>query len=1536
MRNVCTVYPYIQNKEGKMVVSNLFQDLMNLTKDRNITKNIYKDSYDEKLLKEKAHLIEYDDLGELTLKSALAISDINIEEEKLLEFLNNKHRNKNIEYNTAVAKLLDFNNNSEYKTDYMATIVLNESSKYDLVIVPKTDVAIDQLYNEVLNSSLQNRIIYRLAEAGVSVEFLEKAPYNGRYSTKNATKTAEGLYALISILKGEKIDPVLAEETGHFLLGALKDNPLAKRLEALMTDEVQRQVLGDQYTEKVLGNNPARETAGVLIGEALLNNETNIPTTGIRNVINRIIDFFKKTFATITRDTVTIDIMEAKQIASSIAEDFLYRDFTGTVENALDTIETLFDKELTEVDKILNGVTLNLRRLKEETKNANSKIAKAAEDLYDFAEQARTLDLGLFNNNFSIQNMIALLLKMEHLCSYDVAMQLSKVKTKKGNVKDIVSNAYQLREVRQYLNTFMGVLNLISRGIDNRNIKVTDADMSIRMTNARGEEIRVNLNQVIRQATSIANDLLITLQKKENIHFLNFLASIYGDYYVERAARVVLTGKRVKGEIPVDPEQLKKVGPIRRYLLTHIKRVKDQKIPIEDMMKYLDRDCTFLDQWLWSNNKNTDIIISIADKGIRDAGRFASQLTQKDLEKILELEKEYNKLRNDKKVSPMSAYYERYELREDLSDDYTSNYIDKRNWGEWSRDYKEWKAEMQELFLKEFPDAAQDSDIVKGAKFEAWFKPLRKEWNKQHSEWIEDPRNPLEVILAPKLSLYKNHNYDLLTEEDKVFLEKIKTLKMSIDSKLYRAGVLHYRAPQFKGTFINLVRNNMNDFSAIKSVGKAFYTKIHDTFCHSCTDEDFGSEFTYNSESDMLYKNAIQFESDQINRLQLYGIRSLSNPKEMSTDIFGSLLAYSNMANNYFATQQIVDSLEVGKEVLLLRQDQSYTPENKRNSKDHTRAFNTYCKLLDNKVYKNNNGTFKTPLKVISRKTGRFLGRLGSTIYMGGNVSGAIVSAGTGTIEMFKEAISGEFYDLKDFTKGALEYCKYATQNIAEIGRQIKTNKVDLYIRHFDADSRNANIFQNYHSQKHRVAEFVMNSLYLPYAIGEHYMSAVPFISIGLKTILYKATKNSAGDIVIEKTNLWDAYTVNKDKTNIEVIGDLLKDKKNIEEYKMLQSIIKKVSKYSTSKILIDKTEAIEKQKKHNEKVKEDRKKGIYDNDFDNTSIVDINDLGITQEELEYLKTYNFETDITSIINDLYEKRDSFLWDTSPGSADEANYQNICREISNKMHGIYNFIDKSNFQHTLLGEIMFTMRGYFLGMMDRRFLNDRFNVSTKKDDSGNIIDNLIVVLDGLTSLEAFNTALLATFSPIIAGSYVKKRMMNAGYSEHQYKNMRRFNMDYTFILLLYLIKTLTAQSENIDDDDDEEDNLLLGIAYYLSSRWLREQIAFNSVKGIRDEISTFGNFDPVALSIVGDMLSITSGLIGQQFVQSYDFKIPYDEMQKNYTKYYYNRKSTHYTYGDSKAILKLKKFIPYYRLKYTFSSPYEAAASFDYAKKLKR
>ena len=180
-------------------------------------------------------------------------------------------------------------------------------------------------------------------------------------------------------------------------------------------------------------------------------------------------------------------------------------------------------------------------------------------------------------------------------------------------------------------------------------------------------------------------------------------------------------------------------------------------------------------------------------------------------------------------------------------------------------------------------------------------------------------------------------------------------------------------------------------------------------------------------------------------------------------------------------------------------------------------------------------------------------------------------------------------------------------------------------------------------------------------------------------------------------------------------------------------------------------------------------------------------------------------------------------------------------------------------------------------------------------------------------------------------------MLQAGFSMHQYRNMRRNFGDFAFIAMLMIIKSFTAKQSGGDDEDEEESNdTITGLAYYFSSRLLREQSAFNTVKGIKDEAPSLLDIEPIGVSVLGDIWDLTYGFVGQQFVDPAPYRLEGDEKPENYTDFYYNsRKKGLYDYGDSKAERKFYRMLPYYRSIYVFENPYDAAAAFDYGKRIK-
>ena len=197
-----------------------------------------------------------DDRDEPTITSLLKNTNlqkaIDRAETKLLDTLNRRigglRRNStetamyprtNQNYRMLTNRAIDFNNNSEYKDDYVAIVkpIYNTEdgdNYWSIRVVPKNKQYAIEAANMAYNESLNAKLIDILASYGVSVGALtdleERLGVNGVTDFQKAKAVGEGLVELICIAKGEKGQAVLPEEFAHFILEAMANSPLAIRL----------------------------------------------------------------------------------------------------------------------------------------------------------------------------------------------------------------------------------------------------------------------------------------------------------------------------------------------------------------------------------------------------------------------------------------------------------------------------------------------------------------------------------------------------------------------------------------------------------------------------------------------------------------------------------------------------------------------------------------------------------------------------------------------------------------------------------------------------------------------------------------------------------------------------------------------------------------------------------------------------------------------------------------------------------------------------------------------------------------------------------------------------------------------------------------------------------------------------------------------------------------------------------------------------------------------------------------------------------
>ena len=388
----CTILAHVRNPKGEVVESRLYKDLLHYTSNnRQLTKEYYAVGTNEGFLSRVKDTAEFDENGEITFKSLQKLANLQINEDSLIQVLNSDLGAGDMTYDDAIAKLASFNRNSSYNNSYMATITPSTNGLYTLSVVKKNKANQVALGEVIANQTLQNRIKYQLNKAGVAVDFMESdEKINGRYSTKNATKTANGLYQLIKISNGERVEATLAEEAGHFVVGAMSNSPLMKRLLNLLNEGVQKRVLGDDYQGKYFGDSARREVAGTIIGEALLGNIDK--RTPWQSLVSRIVTNAKKVFATLKGDEVMKASLEAKEIAEYVAAGFMSDKFEGTVDEALSIRETLYSAPVSFNVRTFRDVLGKLKLQSYEMKQISSDLFKRFNQITGQVELGRDVN----------------------------------------------------------------------------------------------------------------------------------------------------------------------------------------------------------------------------------------------------------------------------------------------------------------------------------------------------------------------------------------------------------------------------------------------------------------------------------------------------------------------------------------------------------------------------------------------------------------------------------------------------------------------------------------------------------------------------------------------------------------------------------------------------------------------------------------------------------------------------------------------------------------------------------------------------------------------------------------------------------------------------------------------------------------------------------------------------------------------------------------------------------------------------------------
>lgn len=1488
MAQSCIMKPCVKNSKGEIVESRLYKDLLSYLPSRAEATKYYNLARNDEFLARVADNVSFDENNEIKIGDLIKEAKIPIETSEIVTKLQKEVGEHKRNYQDAIRQVVNFNKNHSFKESYMATLEEMNGS-YTVKIVENTNDNLDGLKTTIENQELKNKLIYRLAEAGVDVSFIEEN--HSRYSTINATKNANGLYQLIEFYK-YGTTPELAEEAGHFVAGAMKGTPLMERLNKLLTPEVQKEILGEEASTRYLGHNPKGEVAGILIGRHLASDIES--ESALDKLANRIITAAKKIFSKIKNDQIKLDKIEAEQIARQMAEDFSRGKLDSSVEQAIQENETYYHREFTKQVKCLQQITGKLSSLAQELKTIDRDAAAEVDRWINIIESSSqgVESADLFADNIAALGIANAIKLIADFAQSDIFKNLVvKVDglTQEEFIQNLPENAAKLRMYGKFLQYCQAIAEEGQRALKaNPNIYHYTIDYS--------HAVPVNLN--FRQNLDTILDIVHNHRNLTNYHdcerllFVRICELFYGSKYINRATRMLWGNKKFEALNP-------------------------QQFEVEEAITHLFADDSLVSSFLGTMSNSNSISSQIFDKILKQANFEAQKNTGRLYGKLKAWEEKWI---TSGKVNSRDLY------EVDAQGKLTGNTLDYTyvqpgrqmlfsskpviiDWHTYENDLTEQRKKWEEEFDAAHPEMLQKAPYIRKLALANYIKPLIEKWHKGdkskgiagHSYWdtARDCWAPNPEFIDPDNILggqrYVNHRQSLSKDQADA-LSEYYFIKKELD-EITGSVMPVYRAPQIRGSMANSIGNyHYEGNSGIKSLGKVIKDKVIEFFCLMPEEVDAQAAGMYNVREE---DDGTLFDYSQRTRsVPLFGIHKIKDTSRLSTDLVHATLAYGAMAWNYHAMSITANALEVGMEYIENHTEEATNPTwwghsiwTKITGRKYYPHIGRLRNYLDRYLY--GIGLPKLMLKnVCISKLLPAMSRAASLVYLGGNVAGGIVNLGTGTIEMLKEGVADEFFSLKDLTKAFGTIAASALGIAKDFATAEDSTKVNLFIRHFDLLNDNDKFYANRHSKGVRfLSNFYEFSLMAPYKTGEYLMQAAPYIAMAQNYTLYDKDGKT--------TTLWDAYQVAKDGVTLTLQGPLFKSKEDASRYNMLSPLRDIVNSHISANTIWDRV-------KDNQEWREFfESKGLGAR-----SKLDVIRRAVKQE----IESVEFSDN------------------------QEAEFNNKAREVTNRMHGVYNKMDKTMVHRDLIGSMFMTMKGYALGLVQRRFggiLNASktqyaqehlgYSVALGGETEGTITTMFKIAMNQRSWDDAslFFRSLLLPF-----GKGFETAMKNKGYSVTQAKNAKRNWGDFFFIGILALLQMLTKPA----GDDDEDDDLVEGHLYYLSMRLLQEQSAYNLPGSMFSEATSLFDAVPAGFSIMRDFWTLGNLMRGDLFYDYYE-----DEEDPDIRKFFYQRNIPGKAdEGDAKWKAKLKNMTPYVRSVYWAQHPYAAASNYKYVRESKK
>lgn len=1000
MAKKCAIIPKVRNNKGQTVDSKLFKSLLAYTgNDRLETVRIYSITKSEEFIKNWNPRLTLDENNEPTISSLLKKTNLNtiIPESKILEKLNRDigyykkgmnrpalRLNNEENFRELSEKAISFNQNSEFREDYVARIIKIQDSESPRIFIGikvekrnrMNSLEADKMaYNANLNNRLRDILTANGITIGALTDLEQRMGIRGVTDFDVAKNTATGLIEMIRLAHGIEGEKALPEEFAHFAIEAMGDSPLINRLiNHLHNSGLVREILGeeyDTYTTLYNGDNAklAREAAGKLLAKHLLKAES-VDQKPYKNLLERVISAIKSFFKTLSASQIQKAMYDADKDFGKLAKDILTGRMSGVINvDNINSSGLLYqtNERIQRDRKLLQDIINNeLKRLKiYEKRNPNSQFSINQRLFID------QLELELTDNN-EIEGIYAFL--------NNALEELGKVNNRLEGLNnttatDMKERAIVLRNVRNYIYSYKNIIEDIRKALVNEE-RYAD--------NRYGQRIRV----VLDNTSTLIGDLYVKYNDLSMPLFVDFIKPFVGE-----------------------------------SIMIPFGKFKGKTIKAEDLIKIADEDISFFDRWLDSMADSSDYMLKVMDQAVKKSKERARLRT---IDVMKQLQAATIKLEKAG-IKNTDWMFER-----DSKGDLSGNYISEINQALFKEKIREMYKSLNEKYGK--------NPIGENAEK---YKKERQAWFNANMEWVNGRRQPKMSIYGNKqyqrlntaqkeyyntimdikaqLDLYLPMNATTLTNAVKIRKDLLERVKSSDGVKSGAKQIWE----SIKDEFIR--RTDDTDFGD-KAIVKDF---------EGFTVHTLPIYYTKLKEGE----SANDLSTDIVSTLTAYAAM-VNDFDEMNT-----IIDVLELGRDLLRERQITQT-QGGKPLIekfkILGEKVESTLTKKGESTRFIQRLNDFFEMQVYGRYMADEGTFGKS-NIDNGKIANFVNRVTSMNNLALNVLSGISNVVTGTVMMRIESFAGEFFNEKNTITADRIYGTSLPAYLAEIGSRVKTSKLALW-----------------------------------------------------------------------------------------------------------------------------------------------------------------------------------------------------------------------------------------------------------------------------------------------------------------------------------------------------------------------------------------------------------------------------------------------------------------------------------------------------------